>query len=248
MRLRHAIGSINWANATTAQPPSPPSKPTVRHAAQQTSKEKNDSKWLISIRHELEYEKIIDPKYYYLVLFDFTDLLDPRTIRASIWRVDPKCPGFAFCMIDYHENIRSKSRSKAPLNLWPFRMKFKLMKPDLIYRSYISDHDTISTEIFPGQNPSIRDSIHLPQFLKSTNLSIDKINSFAGLIGEPNIQRIAKKKEKLSLIQSLLDKNKVNIDYATDKLAESLYWPEISAKIKTLPIKLTDSLREANLI
>ena len=54
----------------------------------------DDSKWLISIRNEDEYSLIIEPAAYFLVLFDFTDLNNPHTIRASIWEVKPEAPWF----------------------------------------------------------------------------------------------------------------------------------------------------------
>lgn len=92
----------------------------------------DDSKWLIGIRHEEEFASILEPKYYYLVLFEFTDLHSPHTIQSSIWRVESKVPGFSLCMIDYYMNIRSASRSKAPFNLWPYQLKFDVMRPYLI--------------------------------------------------------------------------------------------------------------------
>lgn len=48
---------------------------------------KDDSKWLISIRTADEYDRILEPKHYYLVLFEFVDITKPETIRASIWQV-----------------------------------------------------------------------------------------------------------------------------------------------------------------
>ena len=64
----------------------------------------DDSKWLIGIRHEEEFASVLEPKYYYLVLFEFTDLHSPHTIQSSIWRVESKAPGFSLCMIDYYKN------------------------------------------------------------------------------------------------------------------------------------------------
>jgi hypothetical protein len=82
-------------------------------------KRNDDSKWLISIRNEDEFKNILDPEFYYLVLFEFEDInsISNNNIVASIWKVDSKFKGFGYCMIDYYLNIRSKSTSKAPFNL-----------------------------------------------------------------------------------------------------------------------------------
>lgn len=82
---------------------------------------KDDSKWLIAIRNNDEFAKLLDPYRYYFVLFEFESIYDSNNndIIASIWEVDPKSKGFAYCMIDYYLNIRSQSTSKAPFNMWP---------------------------------------------------------------------------------------------------------------------------------
>ncbi len=113
---------------------------------------KDDSKWLISLRNDAEFAELLIPSAYYLVLFEFTDLAKPDTIQASIWQVDPLAPGFLLCMVDYYCNIRSKSASKAPFNLWPYSLKFELMKPLLIYRSLLMPDDSIRTIFFPGED------------------------------------------------------------------------------------------------
>ncbi len=113
---------------------------------------KDDSKWLISIRNEAEYIDLFTPSMYYLVLFEFTDLRKPDSIKASIWTASPRTPGFVLCMIDYYQNTRAKSKSKAPFNLWPYSLKFELMRPELIYQSIIGADDTIDTLVFPGRD------------------------------------------------------------------------------------------------
>ena len=86
---------------------------------------KDDSKWLIAIRNNDEFAKLLDPYRYYFVLFEFESIYDSNNndIIASIWEVDPKSKGFAYCMIDYYLNIRSQSTSKAPFNMWPHMLK-----------------------------------------------------------------------------------------------------------------------------
>ena len=80
-------------------------------------KRNDDSKWLISIRHNDEYASILEPKVYYLVLFDFENMQKPDMVRASIWSVDPLDPDFAFCMIDYWppRRIASSQSGQIPI-------------------------------------------------------------------------------------------------------------------------------------
>jgi hypothetical protein len=118
-------------------------------------------------------EEILDPKHYFLVLFEFVDLYSPTTIQASIWQVDPTSPGFAYCMVDYYKNIRAKSRSKAPFNLWPYQLKFDIMKPLLIYRSLIYEDDSIETILFPHRDePKVHPPKPLQKYSRSRNLGI----------------------------------------------------------------------------
>lgn len=209
---------------------------------------KDDSKWLISIRHQDEYAIILEPKIYYLVLFDFTDMQKPDTVRASIWSVNPTDPGFAFCMIDYFENIRSKSTSKAPFNFWPFSIKFDLMHPKLIYRSFIFPDDTIKTEIFPSRDAPIESSaISLSSYANAKNLTPDKLLFFARRLGMDEVLLGKKKTMIESLDKLILDKG-LSVKTVIDALAYALYWEDVAPHISGLPIKLRDQLFATGLI
>lgn len=211
-------------------------------------KRNDDSKWLISIRHDNEYALIIEPKYYYLVLFDFTDLKDPHTIRASIWEVDTKRPGFAFCLIDYYENIRSKSKSKAPFNLWPFQMKFELMCPRLIYRSYIYEDDRIFTETFPGRDAYVPvEAFNIKNYSRSKNLTLSKLENFAGALGIGTVG-LDNKRGLIDRIQAEMCLLDIEAEDALNLLAFHLYWPDVSNCIFSLPEQLQRQLREAGLV
>lgn len=201
-------------------------------------KKNDDSKWLIGIRHDDEFESILNPKYYYLVLFEFRDLSLPDTIMASIWRVDPTVPGFSYCMIDYYKNIRSASTSKAPFNLWPYQLKFDLMKPILIYRSYITKDDKVNTEIFPGRDPEIKNILKpLQDYSQSQNLKLDKIIDFSNRINI-DFELKGNKKSILIQIQSFIKNKKIDEYFVIDELAKSLYLPEIEDYINLLPSNL----------
>lgn len=198
-------------------------------------KRNDDSKWLIGIRHDEEFAAILEPQDYYLVLFEFTDLSSPDTIRASIWRVDPTVPGFAYCMIDYYKNIRAASSSKAPFNLWPFQLKFDLMRPALIYRSYITKDDKVQTEIFPGRNAEILHPLQaLPAYSQSQNLTREKVLAFAKSI-KADIQSADNKRKLLEQVQQFLDRANLSPEIVADKLAEALYLPETQQHLKGLP-------------
>ena len=203
---------------------------------------KDDSKWLIGIRHDDEFAHILDPASYYLVLFDFTDLAKPTTIRASIWKVDLFNPGFAYCLVDYYFNIRKASKSKAPFNLWPFQLKFDLMKPLLLYRSLIGADDTITTELFPGRDEAVVHPLKpLTEYSQSQNLTLDKC-LFAAKMLEMRIADGKNKKEILAAIQSHAIRLRIPQNRLSDVLAHALYWENIRTYVKDLPQPLRGNI------
>ena len=211
-------------------------------------KRNDDSKWLISIRHDGEYAAILEPKMYYLVLFDFTDMLKPDTVRASIWSVNPLDPGFAFCMIDYYENIRSASKSKAPFNLWPFQLKFDLMHPKLIYRSYIKSDDTIETAIFPGRDAPVESqSVDLTAYSRSKNLTPAKLLVMANKLNLANV-KLGQKNTMIASINAKIAAQGYTPRQIIDALAFAVYWDAIAAHIPTLPETLRIQMVEGGLI
>lgn len=214
----------------------------------QDIKRNDDSKWLIGIQHDTEFSEILAPTFYYLVLFDFTDLARPSTIRASIWRVDPLAPGFAYCMIDYYRNIKSASVSGAPFNLWPFQLKFELMRPLLIYRSLIQQDNSIETLIFPGRDmPEPHPLSPLGTFVRSTNLTVDKIRSFAQDLALP-LPRAGKKSQLLVAAGRAITQQAIPSDSVIDALARSLYWIHIEGHVASLPDSIRQPLERAGLL
>jgi len=210
-------------------------------------KRNDDSKWLIGIQHDDEFEEVLKPKYYYLVLFDFVDIKKPDTIRASIWRIDPLAPGFAYCIIDYYKNIKANSRSGAPFNLWPFQLKFELMRPLLIYRSFILPDNTIKTQVFPGEHPAEHHPLRqLQDFSGSQNLTVDKIHKFAAMLGFklPNNS----KKAILKAAQDKITAGKFEPDMVVDTLAHALYWVEIERHIAELQPTMREQMDAAGLL
>ncbi len=195
----------------------------------------DDSKWLVGIRHDEEFAGILEPKYYYLVLFEFTDLNFPDIIQSSIWRVESAAPGFALCMIDYYRNIRAASKSKAPFNLWPYQLKFDVMRPYLVYRSYITREDEIDTQIFPGRDmPQLHPLKPLPEYSRSQNLKKDKVARFARYMGF-KVDESRAKRRLLEEIQRLIDAQRPAPHVVADNLARALYLSDIEYCLSSLP-------------
>lgn len=236
------LGKCNECKATVS------SIETVCHeCGSKDLKRNDDSKWLIGIRHDEEFDAILEPKYYYLVLFEFTDLELPDTIQVSIWRVDPRDIGFLYCMIDYYKNIRSLSSSKAPFNLWPFQLKFDLMKPTLIYRSLITKEDKVQTEIFPSRDPEeLHPLKRLTEYSNSRNLTREKILTFSEDIGLDAIKE-GSKRSLLEQVQRFVDDRGIKSGILADKLAKALYLPNIQEHVGALPKNLRERMGNYNL-
>lgn len=194
----------------------------------------DDSKWLIGIRNDDELDIILDPKYYYLVLFDFVNITDSTDINASIWRVDSKNVGFAFCMIDYYFNIRAKSKSHAPFNMWPYQLKFYLMKPILIYKAIITADNKIKTIIFPGkQEPVLEPMAPLTDYTRSTNLTYDKLVNISKIL---KITSPATDKTALAIqIEKFVSTSKHDREILREQVAKELYYDHIKNIIPNLP-------------
>lgn len=208
-------------------------------------KRNDDSKWLIGIRHDDEFAQTLEPKAYYLVLFEFVDIQSPSAIRSSIWEVDPKLPGFAYCMVDYRLNIQAKSSSGAPFNLWPYQLKFDLMRPVLIYRSIISTvSDTVDTVLFPGRDAArLRPIKPLGEYARARNLTADKIELLSNTLGVPGGLPRARKRARLDFIQSRIEAAGMPPETVADALATALYANDIERHVPTLPEPMRGRIR-----
>lgn len=207
----------------------------------------DDSKWLIGIRNRNELANILEPESYYLVLFEFIDLQSPDAIRASIWEVNPKHAGFAFCMVDYRLNIQERSRSRAPFNLWPYQLKFCLMRPLLIYQSVISTvDDSINTLVFPGRDQAHPHNLKpLREYSRSQNLTLDKIIRLSELLGVPvNIRSYHTKRSLLDSIQSYITEKHISPTVVADQVATALYFSDIEEHIPDLPKPLKGRIED----
>lgn len=227
------LGQCNACGASVAS--IEPKCPRLQEHTDITRKE--DSKWWIGIRHAEELAQILEPKAYTLVLFDFMDLQSPDIIRASIWEVDPKLPGFAYCMVDYHLNMRADSSSKAPFNLWPYQLKFCLMRPLSIYQATISAVDvSIRTLLFPGRDPARLHGLRpLDEYARSRNLTSDKIKFLAHLLGLAGKWPAKTRRDFLTHIQRHVDQRQIGPATVADKVATALYRQEVEPHGAQLP-------------
>lgn len=207
---------------------------------------RDDSKWLISLRNDTEFAEVIEPKTYYFVLFEFADLLDPSNndIEASIWEVDPLNKGFAYCMVDYYLNIRARSTSKAPFNMWPHEFKFSLTKPQLIYKAVIKNNGEIDTIIFPTFGNSHPDTLKpLFEYSRATTITLDAVNGvIARLTG--NFSRYTNKRVALEFLETLRIQNAVSNETLCDMFAEEIYLPLIRPVKEMIPTEIRSKYPE----
>lgn len=203
---------------------------------------KDDSKWLIGIQHDQEFSEVLDPYRYYFVLFEFEELNNPQNnnILASIWEVDPHVKGFAYCMMDYYVNIRAKSTSKAPFNMWPYQLKYALTQPTLIYQSLIKEDGTIQTKVFPTLNNTYLDELKpLSSYSAATTITLDVAKTVL-LRFDPNATTARKnKKDLLAMIEQIRNTQSLSNDELCDAFADAIYLPLLTPKKNLLPTKFT---------
>ncbi len=198
---------------------------------------KDDSKWLISPKHEADMRSLYDPLLYYLVLFDFEDLADPTEINARIWQVDPRHPGFAFCMVDYYFNIKANSKSGAPFNLWPFSLKFQLMEPVLIYYAKVDSNNRIETLVFPGAVGSSRLAKLEPltTFARTTGFSLPVVNAVASDF-DVAIPMSASKSMGLQVLENVRRRDHWDNKAIVASIVRHMYESRVSAHRQWLPL------------
>ena len=203
---------------------------------------KDDSKWLITPQTDYDMKHLFDPTKYFLVLFDFEDLDTAEDINARIYSVDPQTPGFNLCMVDYWVNIRSKSKSKAPFNLWPFSFKFELMKPELIYHAIIHEDDSISTLIFPGRDAPVKVGLSsLLSHARATTLTREIVQDLCTLAGIEHSESVSHMTRKLDHWREV---QKIPDDKLIDLLSKLVYWEQVKSSSKYIPANTLNLMRK----
>jgi|LAHS01.1.fsa_nt_gb ribosomal protein L40E len=201
---------------------------------------KDDSKWLIPVRNEKDLLKVLAPKFYFFVLFEFADISKADSdIVITIERVNPKTLGFALCMIDYYYNIKSKSQG-APFNMWPHALKYELTSPVKIYQARISANDEITTDLFDpdAQEPEPLDD--LTTFGRSTNLSYDDLKDVIAALSPEKAHEIYDKEAQLALLQIMKERHTISDSDLKVAIAKAIYQKRIDADYD----KLSDEIKE----
>lgn len=146
-------------------------------------------------------------------------------------------------MIDYYYNIRPKSTSHAPFNMWPHMLKFALTQPVLIYKSKITDDGKIETEVFPTKNNTYVDELlALNNYSNAKTLTPDILKAVAN---ELNIRTKSKTKNQLLLdIESFRVDNKIKNSKMCDAFSNAIYLPLIKKYKKSIPQKLKNNFTE----
>jgi hypothetical protein len=127
--------------------------------------------------------------------------------------------------------------------MWPYQLKFDLMRPLLIYRSLIKEDDTIQTLLFPGRDPAELHVLNpLPSYARSTNLTLDKIRDFARRIGFAG-PKPENKRDFLLALHEFADRRAIAPEILADQLASALYLSDIANDIPTLPARLREKLK-----
>lgn len=198
---------------------------------------KDDSKWLLSPKSEQELRGLFAPERYYFVLFEFADLAAADDIDVRIYEVDPMSLGFGLCVIDYYFNIRSKSKSAAPFNLWPGSLKFAMMKPQTIYWSVIKADDTIETKIFPDLQPAALEAVaSLQTYANSDTLTDDSIEELAEFLrvdlDDPELPKTKRKRREalLGKLERARRDSSVDDGLLADTLAKIVYRQKLAKR------------------
>lgn len=207
-------------------------------------KRNDDSKWLVSFRSEEDFKSFLDPKWYYLCLFEFESPPRVDAIQASIWQIDPQTPGFGLCMVDYRYNLQAKSKSRAPFNLWPYSLKFDLMRPVMIYRARISADDSISTLVFPHRDPPKPTHLRpLQEYHRARNVDdVDTVELSTAIGMAPPPPTIAMR-SRLASIEAFATDTGVPRGDLADAVARAMYSGRIEPHLANVPPEIAPKIR-----
>ncbi len=198
---------------------------------------KDDSKWLIAMRSHQELLDLFSSYYFYFVLFDFVDFESATEINARIWRLNPRSKAFAYCMVDYFHNIRSNSDSGAPFNLWPFKLKFDLLRAELIFHAVIREDDSNEIVLFESDDqPAVVEPLPpLTKYAQSggRDLTADSIHQIGQAVGLNMVS--GTKRQLLEQLEIYRSESGVTDGAIASALCDALYGDRIADHLGDLP-------------
>ena len=131
-------------------------------------------------------------------------------------------------MADYYLNIRARSKSKAPFNMWPHEFKFLLTKPTLIYQSVIESDGSIHTFVFPTLNNSRKELLgRLTEYSRTTTITDTSVKRIIHRYSPNKNLKYASKCDCLQVLEQLRTEMKIPNDDICDAFAEEIYLPQI---------------------
>ena len=149
-------------------------------------------------------------------------------------------------MLDYYFNIREKSSSKAPFNMWPHQLKFYLTRPRKIYSSIIKEDNTIQTNIFLPDTKNA-DRVKFSTFAKANTFNLNNLNDIVQKFSIPIIGKM-KKDNILASIDKWLEQNDDKYELFVDEMAKSIYLPLIKKYKHEIPKEYFYIIKEEELV
>ena len=212
---------------------------------------KNDSKWLFSIRNEIELDLLVhNVKRVLLVIgdypsFDNGDFEMLRFQTYEIWPENIRNRRFAEILTNYYNKIylahkkKSSSKTPAPKNFWPYQYQFYMCNPILTFSC---------TVINANKKPSIEishyveaneDRSTLPSIMMPTAILTDKEIDF--------IHKKAKESELLNMISPEARKHVKNIKRTAPSEMRKVLMGVDETLRGYLPLRDTDRISTAKL-
>jgi len=164
-------------------------------------KRMDDSKWLFSIKSELELKLLTETvKRVFLTIADYPNFEDGdfSTIRFQafeIWNDNDRHKYFKTIMSNYYHKIflehikLNPNKTPAPKNFWPFSYQFYLCNPVKVFSCIIKNANTepeiiIESLISPDYDRSLLEAEKMPTSL----LSLEELQSLVKNIPEAKLK------------------------------------------------------------
>lgn len=212
---------------------------------------KNDSKWLFSIRNEVELDVLLHSvKRILLVIgdypsFDSGNFEVLRFQAYEIWPENIRNRRFAEIMTNYYNKIylahkkKSPSKTPAPKNFWPYQYQFYMCNPILTFSCTVLNANKKSSIEISHYVEAGEDRSTLPSVLMPTAILTDKEIDF--------IRKKAKESELLNMISPEAKKHVKNIKRTSPSEIRKVLIGVDETLRGYLPLRDTDRISTAKL-